>query len=42
MKIKLFLVASTLIVSVSSAAAQTVDDYAVPRTEWDQPDLQGF
>ena len=32
---------SSLIASVNIAVAQTVDNYTVPRTEWDQPDLQG-
>ena len=41
MKIKLFLIVSTLIAFINIAVAQTVDDYTVPRTEWDQPDLQG-
>ena len=41
MKIRLFLIVSSLIASVNIAVAQTVDNYTVPRTEWDQPDLQG-
>ena len=41
MKIKLFLIFSTFFASVNITVAQTVDDYTVPRTEWDQPDLQG-
>ena len=41
MKIRLFLIVVTLIASVNIAVAQAVDNYTVPRTEWDQPDLQG-
>ncbi len=41
MKNKLFLIVTTLFASLNIAVAQTVDDYTVPRTEWDQPDLQG-
>ena len=41
MKIRLFLIVSSLIASLNIAVAQTVDNYTVPRTEWDQPDLQG-
>ena len=41
MKNKLFLIVLTLFASVNLAVAQTADDYTVPRTEWDQPDLQG-
>ena len=40
MNTKRFLIASILV--GSWAAAQTDGDYAPPRTEWDQPDLQGF
>ena len=39
MNTKRFLIASILV--GSWAAAQTDGDYAPPRTEWDQPDLQG-
>ena len=41
MKMRLFLIVSSLIASLNIAVAQTVDNYTVPRTEWDQPDLQG-
>ena len=41
MKNKLFETVLTLFASVNIAVAQTADDYTVPRTEWDQPDLQG-
>ena len=41
MQINLYLIFSTLFASLNIAVAQTVDDYTVPRTEWDQPDLQG-
>ena len=39
MNTKRFLIASILV--GSWAAAQTDGDYTPPRTEWDQPDLQG-
>lgn len=41
MKIKLLLVFSTLIAPITLSFAQAPDDYVVPRTQWDQPDLQG-
>lgn len=41
MNAKRFLIASILVGSWAAAAAQTGGDYAPPRTEWDQPDLQG-
>ena len=41
MKNKLFETVLTLFASVNISVAQTADDYTVPRTEWDQPDLQG-
>ena len=41
MKNKLFEIVLTLFASVNIAVAQTADDYTAPRTEWDQPDLQG-
>ena len=41
MKIKLFLIVSTLFASLNVAIAQTADNYTAPLTEWDQPDLQG-
>ncbi len=41
MKIRLVLFFSILIAPISSSFAQTTEDYVAPRTEWDQPDLQG-
>ena len=41
MKTKLLLLVSALIAPISLSFAQSNEDYAVPRTEWDQPDLQG-
>jgi hypothetical protein len=41
MKIRLLIIVSTLLASLNIAIAQAADDYTVPRTEWDQPDLQG-
>jgi len=40
MKMKLLLLAG-LAVSISTSFAQSDGEYVVPRTEWDQPDLQG-
>lgn len=42
MKIKLLLFVCTLFAPISLSFAQTADDYVAPRTEWDQPDLQGI
>ena len=41
MKNILFLIVSTLFASLNIAVAQTADNYTMPRTEWNQPDLQG-
>ena len=41
MKSKILLIISILTAFSSVAGAQTDGDYAVPRTQWDQPDLQG-
>ena len=41
MKSKILLIISILTAFSSVAGAQTDSDYAVPRTQWDQPDLQG-
>ena len=41
MKTKLLLLVSAFIAPISLSFAQSNEDYAVPRTEWDQPDLQG-
>ena len=41
MKIKLLPFISILIAPISWSIAQTTDNYIAPRTEWDQPDLQG-
>ena len=41
MKTKLLLLVSALIAPISLSFAQSNEDYAVPLTEWDQPDLQG-
>jgi len=42
MKIKLLLFVCTLFAPISLSFGQTADDYVAPRTEWDQPDLQGI
>jgi len=42
MKIKLLLFVCTLFAPISLSFAQTADDYVAPRTEWEQPDLQGI
>ena len=42
MKIKLLLFVCTLFAPISLSFAQKADDYVAPRTEWDQPDLQGI
>jgi len=41
MKTKLLIFSSILFAPISLSLAQTADDYAAPRTEWGQPDLQG-
>ena len=41
MKIKILLIMSMLTVISGIAVAQSTDEYAVPRTEYGQPDLQG-
>ena len=41
MKIRLLRIAFMLISPVSFPAAHADVDYQIPRTEWDQPDLQG-
>ena len=41
MKSKILPIISILTAFSSVAGAQTDGDYAVPRTQWDQPDLQG-
>ena len=41
MKSKILLIISILTAFSNVAGAQTDGDYAVPRTQWDQPDLQG-
>ena len=41
MKSKILLIISILTAFSSVVGAQTDGDYAVPRTQWDQPDLQG-
>ena len=41
MKARLFFFIAVLIAPISFSAAATADDYVVPRTEWDRPDLQG-
>ena len=41
MKIRLLRIAFILIFPVSFPAAHADVDYQIPRTEWDQPDLQG-
>ena len=40
-KIALCIAAVTAATGLSSGFAQQAEDYDVPRTEWDQPDLQG-
>jgi len=40
-KFTLCLAAVAAMTGISSGIAQQADDYDVPRTEWDQPDLQG-
>jgi len=42
MKIKLLLFVCTLFAPISLSFGQIADDYVAPRTEWDQPDLQGI
>jgi len=41
MKTKLLILVPILLAPISASLAQTADDYVAPRTEWDQPDLQG-
>ena len=41
MKIRLLCIAFMLISPVSFPTAHADVDYQIPRTEWDQPDLQG-
>lgn len=41
MKSKFLLMISILTAFSSVAGAQTDSDYAVPRTQWGQPDFQG-
>ncbi|MDA1372654.1 MAG: hypothetical protein O2971_18115 [Proteobacteria bacterium] len=41
MKARILLLIAALIAPFSLSFAQTADDYAAPRTEWGQPDLQG-
>ena len=41
MKIRFFLILSSVVAVCGTASAQTDSDYSVPRTEWGQADLQG-
>ena len=41
MKIKILLIMSMLTVISGITVAQSADEYAVPRTDYGQPDLQG-